>query len=256
MNNKICGIYCIENSISGKRYIGQSSDIRRRFREHIQKLRDKKHKNRHIQFSWNEYGESAFKFYVVEMCEREFLDEKERFFIEKYRTMNQRFGYNLTNGGMTGVKISEETRKKMSLKQSGKTLSDEHKRKISKAHKGRKKSFEFCEKMRSRILSSETRKKISLARTGMPGHRHTEEYKKRLSERRKGKSWSEETKKKISNSHKGILRSDDAKRKTSETLTMKWAIRKQIAETLGISSRHVTLDMAEKMEKQNDNNEC
>ena len=33
---KICGIYCIENKVNGKKYIGQSIDIYNRWKKHLQ----------------------------------------------------------------------------------------------------------------------------------------------------------------------------------------------------------------------------
>ena len=36
--DKVCGIYCIENLINSKKYIGQSVDIKSRFKKHISLL--------------------------------------------------------------------------------------------------------------------------------------------------------------------------------------------------------------------------
>ena len=62
--NKKCGIYCIENIITNKKYIGQSNDILNRWCTHKMSLRRNKHSNQHLQDSWNDYGEAQFKFYV------------------------------------------------------------------------------------------------------------------------------------------------------------------------------------------------
>jgi len=69
--------------------------------------------------------------------------------------------------------------------------SEETKRKISKALKGRK-------------LSKEHREKMKKNRVGMLGKYHREETKKKISNTQKGKHHSKETKKKMSMSHKGM----------------------------------------------------
>ena len=47
----------------------------------------------------------------------------------------------------TGLKYSEETRKKISEIQKGRKLSEETKNKISESNKGKKRSLDFCKKM-------------------------------------------------------------------------------------------------------------
>ncbi len=63
--------------------------------------------------------------------------------------------HNRTNGGdgVSGAIVSEETRKKISVANKGKTHSEEHIRKLSEVHKGH-------------IVSEETKRKISEANKG------------------------------------------------------------------------------------------
>ena len=89
---------------------------------------------------------------------------------------------------MKGVKLSEETRRKMSEAQKGKHLSEEHRRKISEAKKGV-------------TLSEETRIKMSESHKGQI---HSEETKKKMSESQKGHTCTEETRKKMSEAMKLI----------------------------------------------------
>ncbi len=82
----------------------------------------------------------------------------------------------------------------------GRKLSEEHKAKISKAHKGKK-------------LSEETRAKISKVHKGK---KLSEETRAKLSEANKGKKLSEETRAKMSEAHKGKKLSEETRAKIGE----------------------------------------
>lgn len=94
---KICGIYCIRNLINGKRYIGQSIDICKRWIFHKWELNNNCHVNSHLQRAWNKYGEENFEFIIIELCTQEELNQKEIFWIEKFDSHKN--GYNLNDGG-------------------------------------------------------------------------------------------------------------------------------------------------------------
>lgn len=97
LEEKICGIYCIENTLNHKRYIGQSVDIYNRWYTHKSKLNTNKHHSKHLQKAWNKYGEDFFDFYIIELCDEDFLNEKEIYWINYYNTYYD--GYNETFGG-------------------------------------------------------------------------------------------------------------------------------------------------------------
>lgn len=59
-------IYKIINVINNKFYIGSAVRFQRRKMEHLRKLRKQEHSNKHLQASWNKYGEQAFVFVVIE----------------------------------------------------------------------------------------------------------------------------------------------------------------------------------------------
>lgn len=86
------GIYKITKKENGKSYIGQSNDIERRFSEHKSKL------DIPIEMAIQKYGINAFTFEVIEECELNQLDERERFWIAYYNTYKG-FGYNCNEGG-------------------------------------------------------------------------------------------------------------------------------------------------------------
>ena len=77
---KISGIYSILNLINGKRYIGKSNNIYKRWVEEKCSLRRKDFHNIHLQRAWYKYGESAFEFSIIEKCLEEHLSEREMYF--------------------------------------------------------------------------------------------------------------------------------------------------------------------------------
>ena len=92
-----------------------------------------------------------------------------------------------------GKHFSEETRKKMSEAKKGKHPSEEARKKLSEAKKGKPSPN------KGKHLSEETRKKLSEAKKNMSA-----ETKKKMSESGKGKKMSEESKKKMSEAKKGM----------------------------------------------------
>lgn len=191
----ICGIYAIENLVNGKIYIGQSVDINKRFREHKHHLGSSNHCNRYLQSAWNKYGSANFTFKILEDCSESKLNEKEIFYILKYRQMTE--VYNLCDGGygIRGYTHTKETRAKLSIASKGNAShkgvphSEKTKKKLSKINKGKKIPRKVVAK------SVETRK----------GYRHSEETRRKLSNSLKGNT-----------NPKGVKRSEDAKRKLAE----------------------------------------
>jgi hypothetical protein len=96
---------------------------------------------------------------------------------------------NFTNGGegASGLKCSEETKRKLSESHKGITHTEETKRKLSESHKGITPSEESRKKMsesrKGIALSKETRKKMSLSKKGLKWGYHSEETKERMRQR-------------------------------------------------------------------------
>ena len=65
------------------------------------------HVNRHLQASWNKYGEKNFKFNIIETCTKESLNNRENYWINYYNTLNN--GYNLDEGYDERLKSFNDT---------------------------------------------------------------------------------------------------------------------------------------------------
>ena len=72
------GIYKIENIKNGKKYIGSSVNIEKRFNRHISDLKNNKHINIILQRSFNKHDINDFIFECIEICEKENLREIEQ----------------------------------------------------------------------------------------------------------------------------------------------------------------------------------
>jgi len=82
MEHEKCGIYEIISIGTGKRYVGSSMRIYRRWSEHRRQLRLSKHASPRLQRAWIKHGERNFVFRVIEECPRERLFEREQFHID------------------------------------------------------------------------------------------------------------------------------------------------------------------------------
>ena len=142
-----CGIYMIQNKVNGKMYIGQAVDIEgERWIRHRSELRGGYHVNKHLQRSWNKYGEMNFEFSILLECEETQLNTYEQYYIFELMAYDSRVGYNKTYGGDSG-RPTEEARKKLSEAKKGKTLSEEHRKRISEGSKGKTLCKEHREKL-------------------------------------------------------------------------------------------------------------
>jgi group I intron endonuclease len=196
----MCGIYCIENLTNGKKYIGQSVNIKRRLSVHKTLLKNGKHDNEFLQRAWNKYGADNFNFYTLVECDISELDTLETYYINLHNTTDDSNGYNHESGGHIN-----------------KTLSEDTKIKIGKANKGHRHTSETKAKMSKRRMghevSEETRRKISESEKGKAV---SEGVKRRLSEVNTGKILSDKTKNKISQSTRGKPKSEEHRRHIKE----------------------------------------
>ena len=99
------GIYCITNIQNGKRYVGQSRNIEKRFKQH---LIDDKKINTKLGKDILIFDKSVFALTILEECEINLLDEREKYWIAKLGTFPDE--YNMTHGGRDQVVDYDSTR--------------------------------------------------------------------------------------------------------------------------------------------------
>lgn len=133
MNNRISGIYYIKNIINNKLYVGQSIDVYARLSRHKTDLRGGRD-SKHLQKSYNKYGEDNFEFVMFMECPVDDLDYWEKYYIAKWNTQDEKFGYNLDGGGSKSRLMSEETKDLISQALIGHVVSEETKNKIRENH--------------------------------------------------------------------------------------------------------------------------
>lgn len=178
-------IYKTTNLVNGKIYIGQTHYDRSTYFGSGVLLAE----------AIEKYGKENFvKEYIDEACSQEELDEKEIFWIKQLNSQNRNLGYNIADGGWNCFTMTDETREKISKTLKGKYTGD--------------KSFR-----KGLVLSEEHKKAISFANTGK---KRSDEVKRKISESHKGKTLSEETKRKLSDFHKGKTLSEEHRSKISE----------------------------------------
>jgi len=91
------GIYKITNMINNKCYIGQSVNIKQRWKNH-KTVNPKDHEyNYPLYQAFRKYGINNFNFEVIEECSIDELNNKEEYWIKYYNSYNN--GYNQTLGG-------------------------------------------------------------------------------------------------------------------------------------------------------------
>lgn len=200
---RICGIYKITNSVNGKFYIGSSTHVMMRLSSHRTSLRAKKHQNIHLQRAFNKDGMDAFSFELLEECNEAALLEREQYFIDSMKCLDPSVGYNIAPKAQCppsakGRVKSLESRRKLSISLTGRKMpkeaidkmriraiewwkkippnqrkkSEDHRRKIGEANKGR-------------TSSPETRRKIAETRR-IRGIKPSEEFKRKHRERMMG----------------------------------------------------------------------
>lgn len=111
------GVYAIENSENGKRYIGSATNLAARRAWHMNALRKNKHHSKHLQRAFNKHGEKAFSFKVLVVCDKENQIFYEQLLMDGYKTHDIAHGYNMAkNAEAPYGTCTEESRAKNSAR--------------------------------------------------------------------------------------------------------------------------------------------
>lgn len=235
-------IYKTTNKINGKIYIGK------------EKKNDPSYlgSGKLLGLAIKKYGKSQFIKEIIEECSPDCINRKETYWIDYFQSTDRTIGYNIALGGSGGDTISnhpdkvsigrrhsknlkgrdsqrtnkgplsEETKKKISEKLSGKnnpmfgkTHSPETKEKIKISQINRPKESRICsdstkrkisESNLGKVVSNETRHRQSIAKLGnrnpFYGKTHTTENRE-IFRKNGSKPKSEDTKKKLSEANNG-----------------------------------------------------
>jgi len=126
-------VYLFKNKLNNKIYVGETvqPNYRNRFVQH--KRNSEKGVINYFYNAIRKYSWDSFEKYVLFQTEilsntvenkkklEEIVNEKEKYYINKFNSFDHKFGYNLTIGGdgVSGYTFSEESKKEMSENRSG-----------------------------------------------------------------------------------------------------------------------------------------
>ena len=88
---KICCVYKLTNTLTGRFYVGSTFNLKSRTKYH--RYSHDRNPNRELGADIEKYGWDAFKVEILERCSRDNVRERERFFIESLRAVE--VGYNI-----------------------------------------------------------------------------------------------------------------------------------------------------------------
>lgn len=227
------GVYKILCLVDGRVYVGHSKNLRRRFNDHISRLKRGKNMNRLLQEAWNRHGASSFQFLVIEECKCSDLINREQFWIDEYRAACIETGFNIspTAESNRGVKYPDFIRQRCSEWQRGRKLSDSHRENVRRAVTGRvtheSTRKKLSEANKGKVISPEMRARISATLTGRP---LAETTKQKISQAMKGRQFSDETRKKFSAWQVGRVLSQETKDKIAVAARRRFAMKRPVTE--------------------------
>lgn len=198
--SKHSAVYVITNNVTGEQYVGASRNVFLRMGRHIGLMLSGTHDNPRLQAAWDEHGEIALDFEIVEHVEDVTqLNQREQAWIDRLQPAYNRV--KLARGRPKGSKHSPEVRKR---------ISDA----VRAAGVGRPKGFVVTDETRERIkaalakdpegLKARQQAATEAARQVVTGTHKSEEERQRISETMTGRTYSDERRANISRRRKGV----------------------------------------------------
>lgn len=190
---QITCVYKISSNSTGRFYVGSAKSFSLRKSGHLCDLRKKRHRSVFLQRHYDKYGIDDLNFEILEIVEDvNLLLQREQFYLD---LLKPHFNSSPTAGNCLGMKMSDETKNKLRVLNTGdknrfygKSHSEESKRKMSEANKGKSagsKNYFYGKNLNGNL-------------NGMFGKNHSEQSKKVIKEKRKFQITTEETRLKMS----------------------------------------------------------
>lgn len=194
-------VYCIENTVNGKRYVGQTvQPVSKRWASH------QTHDCCSALFrAIRKHGAASFEIFVLDSADsKEHLDTLEDFYIRLLSTINRGIGYNLRGGGSFG-KHTAESKAKMSEK----VLAAYADGSLTEKRRIQMSGIKLTEHQKAALLKANIGKKAS------------DETKAKLAETRKA-LWSTDVGERMRQSSIEGRKSEAYKAKTAENTRLQW----------------------------------
>lgn len=183
MEKGVAGVYAITCLTDGRRYIGSSRDIRKRWYRHRYRLRSGQHHIAALQLDWNEYGESAFGFGVLLTCDPGQLLAAEQAVLDLAHGAGLCYNPSTSAVAARGYKLTPDQRAAISAAQMGRTVSVETRRKIGDANRANWAQREITPEVRERMASMGRKSK---------GRPKPADQRRKISDAQKGREFSDE----------------------------------------------------------------
>lgn len=177
------GIYIIQNSVTGKLYVGSSKHIQKRLIQHINSLNQGRHHNYLLQNSFDKYGSENFVFSVLDIVPEDELKVFEQYAIDEMSAAG--IAYNLSKTASGGDLLTYHPNRDEIIAKMTKTIQDRCSAMTAAEKKERFGSAGQANNMFGRTHTQEAKQRISAANTGnqyAKGATRSNAFRERLSE--------------------------------------------------------------------------